>query len=69
MSKDGRVSGTYVHGLFTGDAFRKAFLAEFGANSQLSYGQSIDAVLDDLAAHLEKALDVERLMKMATPPS
>ncbi len=69
MSKDGRVSGTYVHGFFTGDAFRKAFLAEFGANSQLSYGQSIDAVLDDLAAHLEKALDVERLMKMATPLS
>ncbi len=28
-SRDGRVQGTYVHGLFTGDAFRKAWLARF----------------------------------------
>ena len=28
-SADGRVQGTYVHGLFTGDAFRKAWLATF----------------------------------------
>ncbi len=28
-SADGRVQGTYVHGLFTGDAFRKAWLGAF----------------------------------------
>jgi len=36
-SADGRVQGTYVHGLFTGDAFRKAWLAHFGITSSLAY--------------------------------
>ena len=30
VSADGRVAGCYVHGLFTSDAFRRAWLATFG---------------------------------------
>ena len=30
VSADGRVAGCYVHGLFTSDAFRRAWLASFG---------------------------------------
>ena len=31
VSVDGRVAGCYLHGLFAGDAFRRAFLAGLGA--------------------------------------
>ena len=48
-SADGRVQGTYVHGLFTGDAFRKAWLAHFGIASSLAYEARIEAALDALA--------------------
>ncbi|WP_417689596.1 cobyric acid synthase [Roseibium sp.] len=65
MSADGRVGGTYLHGLFTDDSFRKAFLEGLGASSSVAYDQSIDAVLDDLAAHLDASLDVERLLEIA----
>jgi len=64
-SADGRVAGTYLHGLFTHDAFRKAYLEAFGAVSELSYASSIDAVLDDLAAHLDKVLDTDLLLQIA----
>jgi len=66
ISADGRVAGTYLHGLFTHDAFRRAYLARFGAASELSYSSSIDAVLDDLAAHLEAVLDTDLLLKIAS---
>ena len=65
QSADGRVAGTYLHGLFTSDAFRKAYLNGFGVVSSLAYERSIDAVLDDLAAHLEASLDIERLLEIA----
>lgn len=65
QSADGRIVGTYVHGLFTGDQFRKAYLNAFGAVSELAYQQRIDAVLEELADHLERALDVEAVLKIA----
>ena len=33
VSPDGRVAGCYLHGLFAGDAFRRAFLARLGAEA------------------------------------
>lgn len=59
-SSDGRVSGTYLHGLFSSDAFRAAYLGGSG----LSYGQEIDTVLDQLADHLADSMDVEHLLKI-----
>ena len=64
-SPDGLVSGTYVHGLFAADAFRKAFLAEAGIPSSLAYAASIDAVLDGLADHLERHVAIDRLLAIA----
>ena len=65
ISVDGRVQGTYVHGLFTGDAFRKAWLAQFGIASSLAYEGRIESALDALADHLEAHLDIEQILKIA----
>ncbi|MFN3250257.1 cobyric acid synthase [Roseibium album] len=65
ISEEGLVSGTYVHGLFTSDGFRSAYLRSFGASSTLAYDKSIDRILDDLAAHLEIVLDTEAFLKIA----
>ena len=63
---DGRVCGTYVHGLFADDAHRAAWLRRLGAApSGLGYEAGVDAVLDRLAEHLERHLDVDRLLGLA----
>jgi adenosylcobyric acid synthase len=53
-SKDGRVLGSYVHGLFAEDAFRAAFLSDLrgGISRSIAYGQQIEQTLDQLADHL-----------------
>ncbi|WP_275783236.1 cobyric acid synthase [Pararhizobium gei] len=58
VSPDGRVSGTYLHGLFASDAYRAALLKSFGieAGGQ-NYRQSVDTALDDVAVELEAVLD------------
>lgn len=65
LSDDGRVAGTYMHGLFTDDAFRRVWLETFGAASGLAYDQSVDMILEEFSRHLEKALDVAEIMKIA----
>jgi adenosylcobyric acid synthase len=64
-SPDGRVQGCYVHGLFTSDAFRRAYLAGFGAASDFAYEARIEAALDALADHLEAHLDLDAMLAIA----
>ncbi len=65
ISPDGRVGGCYVHGLFGSDAFRRAYLAGFGASSDLAYDARIEAALDALADHVERHLDLDRMLAIA----
>ncbi len=67
VSPDGRIMGTYLHGLFASNDFRRAFLEQLGARaaSTLDYDASIEATLDDLAQHLETHLDLDALLAMA----
>jgi len=65
VSADGRVAGTYLHGLFAGDAFRAAWLGQLGITSALAYAPEVEGVLDDLARHLEAHLDLDRLFALA----
>lgn len=66
MSADGRVFGTYVHGLFADDGQRSAWLERLGAErSALNYEEQVDAVLDRLADHMECHLDLDRLLSIA----
>jgi adenosylcobyric acid synthase len=58
ISADGRVMGTYLHGLFGSDAYRAGLLASFGlAGERMNYRESVDRALDDVAAELEEVLD------------
>ena len=64
-SADGRVQGTYVHGLFGEDSFRAAYLAGFGAVSALRYEQGVERALDELAAAAEAHLDLDAMLAIA----
>jgi adenosylcobyric acid synthase len=69
VSRDGRVAGCYLHGLFTSDPFRRAFLGSLGADTGgIAYEQQIEATLDALADHLEQSLDLPALLAAARSP-
>jgi adenosylcobyric acid synthase len=66
VSADGRVMGTYLHGLFSEDAFRSAFLAGLGlAPSGLGFAASVERTLDELADHLERHVDIDALLALS----
>ena len=63
VNVDGRVEGSYVHGLFAGDGFRARWLegVRGGASSAFAYEPALEQALDELADGLEAALDVDAL--------
>jgi adenosylcobyric acid synthase len=66
-SPDRLVAGSYVHGLFAADAFRRAYLAELGIPaSDLRFDIAVEETLAALAAHLERHVDVDRLLAIAS---
>ena len=66
VSADGRVAGTYVHGLFADDRQRAAWLARLrGRADTIAYDDLIERTLDALAAHLAAHLDLDRLLRLA----
>jgi adenosylcobyric acid synthase len=65
VSPDGRVFGTYMHGLFDNDRFRAALLNRLRRSKgmqEVSGTWQRDEPLDRLADHLEKHLDMPRLL-------
>lgn len=66
ISADGRVIGTYVHGLFADDRQRSAWLERLGAGpAAVEYDTLVEATLDRLADHLEMHLDLDTLIALA----
>jgi adenosylcobyric acid synthase len=66
VSSDGRVHGSYLHGLFASDGFRTAFLAQLdipAANQH--YRARVEDALDALAGHIENHLDVDGVLALA----
>ncbi len=66
ISPDGLIMGTYLHGFFSGDDIRGAFLSGHGAQATTAYEAGIDKTLNDLADHLAVALDLDQLMAIAS---
>jgi adenosylcobyric acid synthase len=63
---DGRIAGTYIHGLFADDRQRAAWLNRLSAGpSAVAYDDLIERTLDALAAHLAAHLDLEKLITLA----
>jgi adenosylcobyric acid synthase len=65
VSADGRVIGTYVHGLFADDRQRAAWLARFKGVASVAHDDLVERTLDALAAHLAAHLDLDRLLSLA----
>jgi adenosylcobyric acid synthase len=76
-STDGRVWGTYLHGLFDSDDFRRWWLKRIGGRSgkgvlggetdnrgTAANGTRYDDRFDALAAAVRKAIDVEQLYRI-----
>jgi adenosylcobyric acid synthase len=60
--------GTYLHGIFADDAFRHDFLNRLRAReaSGVAYEAQVERVLDELADHLERHVDLERILDLAS---
>jgi adenosylcobyric acid synthase len=65
-SADGKVFGTYLHGLFGADAFRARFLESLGVRGGgIDYRAEVDRALDEIAAQLETHLDCDAIFNLA----
>jgi len=65
VSANGRIMGTYLHGVFGADEFRRQFLATLGVSSSgENYRAGIEATLDELAGGLENCLDIDALFAL-----
>ena len=66
VSANGRVVGTYIHGLFADDRQRAAWLSRLGAGpTTVAYDELVEATLDRLAKHLTTFIDLDRLLSLA----
>ncbi|WP_049731862.1 cobyric acid synthase [Rhizobium ecuadorense] len=65
LSADGRIMGTYLHGLFDSDAYRAWLLQSFGLSGERrNYRESVERALDEIASDLEKHLDARWLAEL-----
>ncbi|ACO01081.1 MULTISPECIES: cobyric acid synthase [Brucella] len=66
VSPDGRIMGTYLHGVFSADRFRHHFLRALGVEGgQMNYRESVEEALGELAEGLEASLDIDGLFALA----
>ncbi|MEM9172270.1 MAG: cobyric acid synthase [Pseudomonadota bacterium] len=69
-SADGRITGTYLHGMFTNDAFRNHWLHRIGASDLPGYDfdASVESALDTIADHVADCVDIDAVLASAQSP-
>lgn len=66
ISASGQVMGSYLHGCFGSDKFRRKYLQSLGIKaSELRFEETVERTLDELAAHLEAHLDLDLVLSLA----
>ncbi|WP_457152101.1 cobyric acid synthase [Mesorhizobium sp. P5_C1] len=66
ISADGKVIGTYMHGLFGADGFRGKFLESLGIKGGgIDYRAEVERALDEVAAELESHLNCDAIFALA----
>ncbi len=67
VSADGRVAGSYLHGLFAADDFRHAYLSSIRtrAVTGVAYESEVERTLDSLADHLAAHVALDRILEIA----
>ena len=70
-SANGRIEGSYIHGLFSNDDYRRDWLQRAGADAQnsVSYQGSVEAAIDEFADAMESDLNIDALLACATKSS
>ncbi|HVY79371.1 MAG TPA: cobyric acid synthase [Steroidobacteraceae bacterium] len=67
ISADGRIAGCYVHGLFDRVEQRAVWLRRIGTTCDgVDQSARVDSALDEIASELERAVDVARLLEIAS---
>jgi len=69
LSEDGRVLGTYVHGLFHNDDLRRGLLSDLAERKGMVFSPtissfSIEAQYDRLAAHVRRSLNMDLVHRL-----
>ena len=67
VSADGRIEGCYLHGIFSSDNYRHAWLNRLRnrAPSSLAYEQQVEETLDALSKHIELHINIDHLLTIA----
>ncbi|MCY4268848.1 MAG: cobyric acid synthase [Gammaproteobacteria bacterium] len=73
-SADGLIEGSYLHGVFANDGFRREWLRRCGAqdirrDAGFDYRATVERALDELADGVETALDIDALLACAARPA
>jgi adenosylcobyric acid synthase len=71
VESTGQIWGCYLHGLFANEALRRAWLASLGwqgAARGAGASPDIQTMLDNLAAHVETHMDMQRLQTIIWGP-
>lgn len=71
VESTGQIWGCYLHGLFANEALRRAWLASLGwqgAARRAGAAPDIQTMLDNLAAHVETHMDMQRLQTIIWGP-
>ncbi len=63
VSRDGRVAGCYIHGLFGNALQRQRWLG--GATNGIDHDVTVDAALDELAAEMERVVAIDQMIAIA----